>query len=89
MKVNSAYIVRDVFGKMILVPYKKTKIGNHPSYLNDTGRVIIQMLEESASEAALCKKVAQAYDIKSTSEEYKQIEEFITSLTSMGVVVQN
>ena len=89
MKVNSAYIVGDVFGKMILVPYKKTKIGNHRIYLNDTGRVIIQMLEESASEAALCKKVAQAYDIKSTSEEYKQIEEFITSLTSMGVVVQN
>lgn len=87
MRVNSAYVIRDVFGKMILIPYKKTKIGNHPIYLNDTGRVIVEMLEESASEKELCHKVAQAYNLNPGSEEYRRIEAFIANLISMDVVV--
>ncbi len=89
MKVNSAYIIRNVFGKMILIPYKKTKIGNHPIYLNETGHVIVQMLEESASEAELCQKVAQVYDLKFDSEEYGQIKAFVANLISMDVIIPN
>lgn len=89
MRVNSAYVIRDVFGKMILIPYKKTQIGNHPIYLNDTGRVIIEMLEGSATETELCHKVAQAYNLKPDSDEYGQIEAFVANLVSMDVVVQN
>lgn len=88
MRINSVYVIRDVFGKMILIPYKKTKIGNHPIYLNDTGRVIVEMLEESASEKELCHKVAQAYNLKPEFEEYGQIETFVANLVSMDVVVQ-
>ena len=89
MRINSAYIIRDVFGKMILIPYKKTKMGNHPIYLNETGRVIVQMLEESVSEEELCQKVAQVYNLKSNSEEYGQIEAFVANLVSMDIVVQS
>ena len=88
MRVNSAYVVRDVFGKMILIPFKKTKIGNHPIYLNDTGRAIIEMLKNSASENELCLKVAKEYNIKPESNEYRQIAEFVSNLLSMGVVVK-
>ena len=87
MRVNSAYVVRDVFGKMILIPYKKTKIGNHPIYLNDTGRLIVQMLEEAASEKELCLRVAQAYNLQPESDEYGQIEDFVANLVNMDVVV--
>lgn len=89
MRVNSAYVIRDVFGKMILIPYKQTKIGNHPIYLNNTGRVIVGMLDESASETELCNKVAQVYNINPASEEYGQIREFVANLISMNVVVQD
>lgn len=87
MKVNSAYIVRDVFGKMILIPYRKTKLGNHPIYLNETGRIIVDALEDCDSETELCHRVAQAYNLNTDSEEYGQIEEFVNNLVSMGVVV--
>lgn len=73
---------------MILIPYKKTKIGNHPIYLNETGRVIVEMLEKSASEVELCQKVTQAYNLKTDSEEFGQIEEFVANLVSMDVVVR-
>jgi hypothetical protein len=89
VRINSAYIVRDVFGKMILIPYKKTKIGNHPIYLNDTGRLIVQMLEESVSEKELCLRVAQTYNLQSESDEYGQIENFVANLVNMDVVVQD
>lgn len=88
MKINSAYVIRDVFGKMILIPYKKTKIGNHPIYLNDTGRVIVELARESDSEKELCYKVALAYNISMESEEYGQVEEFVANLVEMDVIVQ-
>lgn len=89
MRVNPAYVIRDVFGEMILIPYKKTKIGNHPIYLNDTGRVIVQMLEGTTSEMELCLRVAQAYNLQPESDEYGQIEEFVANLVRMDVVVQD
>ena len=89
MRVNSAYVVRDVFEKTILIPYKKTEIGNHPIYLNDTGRVVIQMLEGATSESELCLRVAQAYNLQPESDEYGKIEDFVASLVRMNVVVQD
>ncbi len=89
MRVNSAYVVRDVFGKTILIPYKKTEIGNHPIYLNDTGRVVIQMLEGTTSETELCLRVAQAYNLQPESDEYGQIEDFVANLVRMNVVVRD
>ena len=89
MRVNSAYVLRDVFGKTILIPYKKTEIGNHPIYLNDTGRVVIQMLEGATSETELCLKIAQEYNLQPESDEYGQIEDFVANLVSMNVVVRD
>ncbi|MDO4831256.1 MAG: hypothetical protein Q4A46_07250 [Clostridia bacterium] len=86
MKLNSAYVVRDVFGKMILIPFLNTKLGNKPIYINETGKNIILMLSQACDENELCKKVAALYAASEGSNEYKLIQDFVHSLVELEIV---
>ena len=88
MKINQAYIVRDVFGKMILIPFLNTKLGNKPIYVNDTGRSVIQMLDRSDDAKELCDNVAQHYSIDDSTNEYKLIQDFIQNLIELEIIEQ-
>lgn len=88
MKINRAYIIRDIFGKMILMPYLNTKVGNKPVYINDTGRNVILMLNQSHNIKELCKNVADLYSIKENSKEYGMIQDFVQNLMELEIIVE-
>ena len=88
MKINQAYVIRDVFGKMILMPYLSTKVGNKPIYINDTGRNVIMMLNQSHNIEELCKNVADLYSIKEGSKEYGMIQDFVQNLMELEIIVE-
>ena len=63
MKIKTEYILREVAGTWIVMPFGTTAVNfNGMITLNETGRIIWQQLEKGASEQEIVNVLMEEYD---------------------------
>ncbi len=88
MYTNRAFVLRDIYGKSILMPIRANTASNDPILFND---VAVSIWKEAATEttaAGILQKICATYGLKLDSPEAASIEHFIAQLINMGLLVE-
>ena len=80
MKRNKDFILREIYGKAILMPIRKNNASNNPIYLNDMAVAIWKMAENTNNVAELIVKICKLYNLQSGSVEETAVKNYILQL---------
>lgn len=80
MKTNPDLILREIYGKAILMPIRYNEAINNPVYLNDVAALIWKMAPTSKNLYDLQKSICDIYGLYSDSAEAYSVEKFIIQL---------
>ena len=80
MKTNPDLILREVYGKSILMPIRCNEASNDPIYLNDVAALIWKTAPVSDNLHELTKSICEIYELSTESAEAYSVENFIIQL---------
>ena len=80
MRTNPNLILRELYGKYILMPVKDNEAGNDPVCLNDVAARIWKAAAASKNRFELQNFIYDMYGLDEYSEEVYAVERFITQL---------
>ena len=84
MKINSEYVLRQVADMYVVIPTGKATLQfDGIINLNETGRMLWQILEKETSKEALVEALTQKFDVSSDEAE-QDVEEFLGTLKQAG-----
>jgi len=87
MKCNPHFVLREVYGKNILMPIMRNEVGNEPIHLNDVATVIWKNANNCNSTDELVEVISELYDLSKDSAEQSAVKQFITQLTEMKLIM--
>lgn len=88
LRVNDDFIIRKIYGKVVLMPVRKNDFTNHPVLLNDTAEHIIQIAKTCTSIKELFAKSCMDYQIEEQSENGAAVMNFIQQLVSTKILIE-
>ena len=86
MTCNPNFVLREIYGKSLLIPTHRNEIGNEPIHLNDVAAAIWKKAGESSSTADLLASVTDLYQLTSGSAEQHAVGHFIEQLIQMKLI---
>lgn len=89
MKQNDAFVMRDLYGRHILMPVRKNDASDDPIALNDVGADIWRAAENKANANEVVSSVAAEYGLAADSPEEMAVTAFVNQLLEMGVLVDD
>lgn len=88
MKIKNGFVVRDLAGQSIVVALgEASKIFNGMIKLNDTGRLIWDMLAEGKSKEEIVDKFTSEYDVERATAD-RDVSAFIETLQGADILEQ-
>lgn len=87
MKINEAFILRNIYGKNILMPVHSNEISNDPILLNEVAAFIWNAALNKQEKGRIIDDVAQEYSLKEKSSELIAVEQFIDQMITMGLFI--
>lgn len=79
MKLKDGFILREVAGQIVVLPFGEDLDTNMMITLNEVGKFIWQLLENETDEAAIVSEILKEYDVdKATAE--AAVSDFIKKL---------
>lgn len=88
MKINSAFILRKIYGKNILIPIKSNSTGNDPILLNDVAASIWEESTKGLTEDEIVTNLLNLYNLEVDSPEALSITMFIEQLINMRLLIK-
>ena len=88
MKSNSSLILREIYGKAILMPIRYNEASNHPIYLNESAALIWKMASEVENREELYEKISEIYGLNEESAEGYSIKLFISSMIDQKLILE-
>lgn len=88
MKVNSDLILRNIYGKHILMPVRKNDASDDPVVLNDVAADIWLFAEQGMSFDEIVAAMARKYDLEKNSVEEASVRQFICLLTEQKLLFE-
>lgn len=88
MKVNSDLILRNIYGKNILMPIRKNNASDDPVVLNDVAADIWLLAEQEMSFDEIVDSMMLKYDLDKNSVEEASIRQFICLLTAQKLLLE-
>ncbi|MBQ7383617.1 MAG: PqqD family protein [Clostridia bacterium] len=86
MKIKSGFVVREVAGQTIVVALgEATKIFNGMIRLNETGRIIWDMLSVGSEKADIVRRITEEYDIDEKTVQ-ADVDAFINTLQGANIL---
>ena len=86
MKIKSGFVAREVAGQSIVVALgEATKTFNGMIKLNETGRIIWDMLSEGCEKADIVKRITEEYEIDEQTVE-ADVDAFINTLQGANIL---
>ncbi|MBO5415701.1 MAG: PqqD family protein [Clostridia bacterium] len=86
MKIKSGFVVREVAGQSIVVALgEATKTFNGMIRLNETGRIIWDMLSAGSEKADIVKRITEEYDIDEQTVQ-ADVDAFINTLQGANIL---
>lgn len=86
MNTNSNFILRNIYGKHILVPIRLNQTSNDPILLNEVAANIWNMAANGLTEEELLKRITQMYALKPESSELIAVTQFIEQMKDMSLL---
>jgi len=86
MTCNPNFVLREIYGKFILVPFRRNEIGNEPIHLNDVAAVIWKKASESNTANDLLDSITDIYQLTPGSAEQSAVGQFIEQLIQMKLI---
>jgi len=86
MKCNPNFVLREIYGKSLLMPMRRNEIGDEPIHLNTVATMIWKKAEESSSPDELIKNISRLYGLPSDSAEQTAIKQFVDQLIQMSLL---
>ena len=88
MKIKEGFVVREIAGQSIVVALgAASKKFNGMIKLNDTGRIIWDMLSEGKSESDIVGRFVSEYDVDEASAQ-KDVSAFVEALRGADILEQ-
>lgn len=88
MKIIGEYSVRDIAGETVVVPIGETVLkSNILAVLNETGRILWELLEKGGTEDEIVSAVCDEYEIDRETVK-KDLTEFVEYLRNNRVEVE-
>lgn len=88
MKVNECFILRKIKDDYFLVPFRKNIISREVIYLNNVGAQIFLLSDQCLTPKILADNVAELFGVKHDNEAKKMINDFISQMLEMGLLVE-
>lgn len=86
MTTNAGYILRNIYGKNVLMPVSRNEAGDTPILLNDVAAEIWKRTGNSSDRQELCNTVAELYGLQEGSIEKNAVRIFIDELLKMHLI---
>ncbi len=87
MKKNSDLILREIYGKNILMPIRYNDASNDPIYFNEVAALIWKLSDASKDYNELFYSVCQTYDLEENSAEAAAVKGFINQLIENKLIL--
>lgn len=87
MRKNPDLILREIYGKNILMPIRKNEVSNDPIYFNEVAALIWKLSDDMKDSNALFQSVCQIYNLKQDSTEAVVVEDFINQLLENKLIL--
>ena len=87
MKTNDAFILRNIYGKYILMPIRSNQTSNDPILLNEIAASIWNEAMEGIEIKNLISNIAQAYNLLENSSELLAVKQFIDQMVTMELLL--
>ena len=87
MKTNDAFILRNIYGKYILMPIRSNQTSNDPILLNEVAASIWNEAMEGIEIKNLISNIAQAYNLLDNSSELLAVKQFIDQMVTMELLL--
>lgn len=88
MRKNNNFVLRNIFGKKVLVPIKANEVGDDPILMNDVGAHIWSEADNAESIEELIQNLSKQYGLVDDSVEQQAIEEFVQNLLDMKLIYE-
>lgn len=86
MQTNEAFILRNIYGKYILMPMRSNNTSNDPILLNEVAAFIWKAALNQQEYKVILENVSQSYNLKSDSPEMIAVKQFIAQMVTMGLI---
>ena len=88
MTCNPNFVLREIYGQSLLMPFHRNEIGNEPIHLNDVAAVIWRKAGESGTVNELLDSVTALYQLTPGSAEQGAVGQFIGQLLQMKLIAE-
>lgn len=86
MKVKDAFVLRNIYGKHILMPVRSNEASNDPILLNDVAVSIWNEAEKELEKKQILENIAELYQLNSESPELLAVKQFVEQMEQMGLL---
>lgn len=87
MRQNPDLILREIYGKNILMPIRYNEASNDPIYFNEVAALIWKLSDGAKDSTELLSFVCDVYDLKTDSAEAASVEGFIDQLIESKLIM--
>lgn len=88
LKLSNDFVIRNVFGKTVLMPVCKNDFTNNPVLLNNTASVILKLSGSCNTTEELHEQCCSFFSIPEQSEDGVCILNFIHQLKEYGLLLE-
>lgn len=88
MRINDAFVLREVYGTYLLVPVYANQISNNVISLNQTGAYIVKSCVNFNNQADLLLHLEQVYNIEGSDEITAGLMAFLEQLMEMKIIIE-
>lgn len=92
MKVNSGYAIKEIAGKVVLIPAGQNVVDyKNMLYMNDVATFILECMKEDVTKEEILDKMIKQYEADSDEDKKtleKDLDEFINKAIELGVVTK-
>lgn len=86
MKRNSNFVLRNIYGKKVLVPARTNEVGDDPILLNDVAAEIWSESDNADNVSELIDNILKKYNLPNDSVEKQAIEDFVQNLLEIKLI---
>lgn len=88
MRGNPDFVLRNIYGKYILMPIRKNDASDDPVLLNSVAADIWQFAEQEKNFDGIVAAVSEKYDLQKSSMEEASVKQFINLLIAQKLLVE-
>lgn len=89
MKINNAFVLRNIFDKYILMPVRSNRASNEPILLNEVAALIWRFASNGLTEEQILNNISKYYNLYLGSAEMVSVKHFIAHMMNTNLLFED